>query len=348
LTSPHRNYVSLQAGRGIAALLIVLHHTSTFVGGEPHLWHHPAIARWMMGMQLGVDFFFVLSGVVILTAHWDDINRPRTVATYLYKRFRRIYPIYWIVLIALLLRQFTHLDGASAVDRNPFVVLSSFLLVHIHSSKTNLIVAWTLFHEVLFYAVFATALLSKRLGTIVFALWFALSIVSLFRADMPFPKFISPLHLLFALGMAAAWFLHQHTVPKPALFLAAGAVLFASALLYYGWLGAVVSPTSFVAGIGATLMLLGSAELERQHRIHVPRALAFLGNASYSIYLIHYPIIAAAAHLGFHLDARLHLPIPFWMITLAAIGTTAGCLLYLCIERPLLKWLGKPITASAA
>ena len=31
-----------------------------------------------------------------------------------------------------------------------------------------------------------------------------------------------------------------------------------------------------------------------------------------------------------------------------AIGTAAGCILYLCIERPLLRWLGKPITASAA
>jgi peptidoglycan/LPS O-acetylase OafA/YrhL len=83
IDTPRRKYLSLQAGRAIAALLVVLHHVSSFIGTEPHLWIHPRIGRWLAGPSLGIAFFFVLSGTVILTAHWNDIGNPASLRSYL-------------------------------------------------------------------------------------------------------------------------------------------------------------------------------------------------------------------------------------------------------------------------
>jgi len=163
IDTPRRKYLSLQAGRAIAALLVVLHHVSSFIGTEPHLWIHPRIGRWLAGPSLGIAFFFVLSGTVILTAHWNDIGNPASLRSYLRKRLVRIYPIYWFVLV---LWGQLRLPGTQyPLHHDPWVILSSVLLVHIHSSETNLVVAWTLFHELAFYAMFAAVLLHKRMAS---------------------------------------------------------------------------------------------------------------------------------------------------------------------------------------
>jgi exopolysaccharide production protein ExoZ len=139
-------YRSLQAGRAVAALQVVLHHVSSFADGEPKLWAHPQIGRWLAGPSLGVAFFFVLSGVVILTAHWNDVGKPSAIFSYVRKRFIRIYPIYWVVLAMVLAGQLRHLDTDFPFHHDPCVILSSVLLVHVYSTETNMVVAWTLFH----------------------------------------------------------------------------------------------------------------------------------------------------------------------------------------------------------
>src|SRR5580698_4161777 len=96
-------YGSLQAGRGIAALMVVLFHTIIFFAGDSWDRYSLHLAFRTAGLALGVEYFFVLSGAVILLAHRDDIGHIATVPSYLWKRFRRVYPIYWIVLTAVVL-----------------------------------------------------------------------------------------------------------------------------------------------------------------------------------------------------------------------------------------------------
>ena len=339
--APHRQYMSLQAGRGLAALLIVAQHASTFAGVVPGMWVHPAISRWLMGLKAGVAFFFVLSGVVILTAHWEDLGRPASVGLYVWKRVRRIYPIYWVVLIAVLCVQLHGAArGAMAFRRDPWVIVSSFLLVHVHSEETNLVVAWTLFVEVMFYAVFVTMLLSRRVGAGVLAAWFVMSAMDLLHRPRWHETLFSPLHLLFAMGIAVAWMLRQRRVRYASGLLTAGAAVLAATLVYGGWRGAVQDELYLVSGAGAALALLGAAELERSGRLRVPRWMSFLGDASYAIYLIHDPVVSAAAHVGFRLDARVHWPIAVWMAIFVGLGTVAGCALHVWVERPLLGWMG--------
>ncbi|NBQ54213.1 MAG: acyltransferase, partial [Proteobacteria bacterium] len=60
--------------------------------------HHGRAELDHAGHRYGVDFFFVLSGFIILHAHMDDIGRPARLGRYLWRRAVRVYPIYWICL----------------------------------------------------------------------------------------------------------------------------------------------------------------------------------------------------------------------------------------------------------
>ena len=73
----------LQVGRGVAALLIVLHHCS--LGAEKFYGSEPFYGFWEFG-SIGVDFFFVLSGFIIYWAHSKDTKGVRSAVSYFKKR----------------------------------------------------------------------------------------------------------------------------------------------------------------------------------------------------------------------------------------------------------------------
>src|SRR4051794_15071476 len=93
---------SLQACRAMAAILVVLYHTSHGIFRlDKYFGHKPFGHVFDFGFA-GVDFFFVLSGFIMMHVHGRDIGQPRAFASYLWKRFSRIYPAYWIVFAAIL------------------------------------------------------------------------------------------------------------------------------------------------------------------------------------------------------------------------------------------------------
>jgi exopolysaccharide production protein ExoZ len=335
-----RQYKSLQAGRGFAALLVVFHHAGLTVGHDPRLWNDVPIYRWLMGPKLGVAFFFVLSGMVILLAHRRDLGCPASIQGYSWRRFRRIYPIYWLVLGITICGQFISKRPEAVQLRNPFVIASGILLVHIRFWETNnLLVAWTLFHEVMFYSLFGLAILNKRLGGALLTVWFVASLFNLHSAILP-EDLCSPFHLLFAMGMAAAWLVRFRKPPLPVFFFSLGSLIFIGTILYSSSKGEATVLAFLAAGVGASLALLSAATIEGMRRIMIPRFVLFLGEASYSIYLVHFPIVKAFGRLCFKLDGYLHWPTLLWLCILVCVGTGVGCVFHLFVERPLLGCLG--------
>ncbi|GAB3927594.1 acyltransferase family protein [Larkinella terrae] len=86
--------------RGIASLLIVIHHTFTthivaFL--DQHGWSVPGFLL-LTFTQSGVELFFVLSGVVLLRPYLRS-GRRLDVKNFYYRRFRRIYPPYAAALV---------------------------------------------------------------------------------------------------------------------------------------------------------------------------------------------------------------------------------------------------------
>jgi exopolysaccharide production protein ExoZ len=347
-----RTFNSLQAGRGLAALAVVITHIGAFTGREPDLWHRQAYFDWLSLGMYGVDFFFILSGIVIFSAHITELGNPQKLPLFLWKRFRRIYPIYWVFLVPTMLSHLKSNPSYLATHHHLhvfFVLLSSFTLIHIKSLDVVMVPSWTLFHEVLFYLVFATMFLHRKVGIFLCSCWFAGSLYYFFWAPMSFSYIsnswgellFSPLHLMFGFGLVAGWLLQHRQGPTQAWALALGLGVFVGSLGLEHLLRVDRPWLRIVAGLGLALAVVTTAEREYLYKFKVPRVLTFLGDASYTIYLSHFMVISAIAREGYKLDHRLHLPLPLWAVIMFFTATLVGIAAHLWIERPILRLLGK-------
>lgn len=340
-TSRKPTYSSLQAGRAISALMVVLSHAATLFGEDPRYWHRAWLTYRIAGLALSIEYFFVLSGAVILLAHYRDIGHPSSIPAYLWKRFRHVYPLYWIVLTVFVVTYPLHPALHEPWRTDPWVIVSGYFLVFLNTLQVNLAVAWTLFHEILFYLGFAVLLANRLAGRIILAVWFILSIVTMVHPWSLFGAYylFAPLHIFFAFGMAAAWLLVTRKISHAGWIAALGTCLFVGAAVAASIAGDVSMTMHFVGGTGATLLLFSSVRLEQQGRLSIPRSLRFMGDASYSLYLVHYPVMMLAAPVLFRVWQHHPVPLLIPFLALFGLGAASGPLVHILVERPLLRAL---------
>ncbi|WP_194134376.1 acyltransferase family protein [Salipiger mangrovisoli] len=347
------SFSTLQVGRAIAAIAVVIFHANTFF--VPQRLHGGDSAARIFDMgYAGVEYFFVLSGFIMVLSHRHQFGDASCAGNFLTKRVVRIIPFYWAVMLVLLAMMLVYpsaADGRFSVEN----LLHSLFLVP-NSDGTPLMIhsAWTLSHEFLFYFVFTALFFSLRWGAALFGFWMlgvALT-QGLGAIAYPFDFLFSIYNLLFLLGIVAA-FAHAHVKPPLGWTLAlGGAAIFLANGIVHTYALAEVSHVlrTVIYGVAACMMVTGFAGLELAGRIRSNRGLVFLGDASYSIYLVHgialsiFTKIVTAAKLNQHLT-------PFLSLTLLVVlATLAGCLAHLWIERPLLAALrpsrrvGTPVT----
>ncbi len=341
----NRTFYTLQAGRGIAAVMVVLFHIGSFGGAVPQ-WRWTIYQRVFYPGLYGVDFFFVLSGFVMVAAHLSDFDRPARVGRYFWNRVRRIYPIYWVVLVPTVLKQLLVTGNHGLEQRNPLTILSSFLLIHVFSLNVNLSVSWTLFHEVLFYAFFATLLLNKRLGIVLCAIWLAASLLffvpDAYSAEPTryLDMFFSPLHLLFVFGGIAGYVLQRRVGSNHIRNMLIGFAIYVLFIALHMRYSAQGPWLRIVAGAGLTLAIVSLAQREASSGFRVPRLLTFLGDASYSIYLSHFMIVWGLSRVCFRIDGRLHFPLFCYVAVILIVAISAGVIVHMFLERPLLRLVG--------
>ncbi len=327
---------TLQAGRAFACLAVVLFHANDMLSLPKYLGHDVAtVAR---AGSSGVQFFFVLSGFVILLAHQNDLGRPAKLRDFAWKRFRRLYPPLWILLLVLTPVFFIVPSFGKGGERNPVHILLAFLIAPAPYERL-VTPEWTLRHEVVFYLVFALMIANKRIGFALLTCWLVLSAVLPLRyVSFPVNSLFAVNHLLFAMGMLACFAFRKFDLRRGQAWLLTGA---GSLVFLLAWAVRSSRPDWFLRsidlcfGLGATLLILGLAVLERREHIVVPASLVFLGEASYSIYLVHDPSISLCTKLLLH----AHFLLPDWgiMLTVALAGVLVGTLFHLWLERPLLR-----------
>lgn len=97
-TSNRPSIDCLTSLRGIAALLVVLHHMGLLMLPLRGTFAGPPLEKFGL---LGMSIFFVLSGFVIHYNYADRIyeGREKGVMAFLFARFARLYPLYFLVVI---------------------------------------------------------------------------------------------------------------------------------------------------------------------------------------------------------------------------------------------------------
>lgn len=344
-------FVSLQMGRGLAALAVAAFHLSIVTGspsfggsGERLLWD------WFSRGHLGVDFFFVLSGFIILQAHQRDIDAPAQIGRYALRRATRIFPIYWVYLTACILGM-AIVGSPYLVLRTPADWVSVYALVRVTDVGLPLAQAWTLFHEVVFYAAFALFIYSRRLGLAVFAVWLVALLYHLYYPSNATQSFADTIlgayNLNFFIGMLAQMLARRATSATALALLLSGIAVFGANYALNSSLG-TTPMIKLVYAISFGAMVSGAAALEQLGKLAPAPAFGFIGDASYSIYLLHEHVqtYSLRALLKFGVTSAEHgLPV-FWLVM--GITVLVGGLAYQWLERPLLGWLRRHLESGDA
>lgn len=354
---------ALQIYRGLAALAVLLYHATVFVDDR---YHHAPLGGVFGAGFVGVHVFFVLSGFIMLFVHGNDFDRPGRIGGFLKKRFTRIYPVYWAVLLPSALFYFLYLERPLEVHH----FVGNLVLVKLSGFQSIVPVAWTLFHEILFYGLFATLILKFRLGVILFAVWIVLFIATGYMGTRLTPPYLlstltgldygairslfnlttSSLNSLFLFGMAAfgLYRLLRRNPKRDTI----GLISFVAALLLILALGADYNANHPVRdyswshlhhltlgfGLAALLLMAAAASETLEDWFSRRGLLLFLGNASYSIYLVHLPVQKLVVTQGQHyLPTLSELGAVFMFMVMATLSLAAGCVFYLKVEKPLLE-----------
>lgn len=301
----------------------------------------------------GVQFFFVLSGFIILHAHRDDLGHPTRLGRYVWKRVVRIYPAYWIVFAALLVSAALVPSLRHHVPDDLAVLIAAATLIPLDKRVVGgtgapvLDVAWTLQYEVTFYAGFALLICSRKAGLALVALYVAM--LAAYAGGMlrgfPATFLARPDMWLFGVGLGVAALSGRPTrgVLDPFHVVVAGAACFAATAAAQ----VIAQPAGgapFVLAYGAAsgLIVYGMARAEDAGACLLDhRAFQALGDASYALYLLHYPIIVALCKLAVHLGLERR---GNWGAAIVFVASLASCIaaaliFHAGIERPIARAL---------
>lgn len=340
-----RELLGLQALRGLAALLVVAHHTAGTLARAKYGGHELAGGLLFPLGRAGVDLFFVLSGFIIYYIHRADIARPARFGNYAVRRLSRIYPTFWLALAFIIIAIFVA-GGWERLGDQPAVLIaeSALLMPFTPPGPENVVgVAWTLSHELLFYAVFGLLILSRRAGIIVLIVWLAALLGARPFAPLtpPFTFLLYIKNIEFFMGMGIAWLLCETSYRAGWKTMFTGLALFVATAvieLLGGYDFLTTSPT-LGYGLGAAAMIFALASIETSRPVfRVRRPFVLFGAASYSIYLIHFTVVVAlvkVAHAAGLTGRPELLPVFLAIMTIAVL---VGVFTYLAAERRLIRF----------
>jgi len=330
--------VGLDGIRGLAALYVVVHHCwlVSFHGYPANTG--PAWLGWLVYGHLAVVVFIVLSGFSLAIAPARRGWRLGGTVRFAQRRAWRILPPYWAALIFSLIIAWTvtpQLHSGPPTGRS--VIVYGLLLQDVATAPIPNGAFWSIAVEAELYLIFPLlVLMRRRLSTaaVLAAVTVPVVAMGLLRPGMATadkltgvaPQFAP----LFAVGVLAAgvvaardrirrmpwpWLAALAAAPVVVLIILNGSVW---TVRHYFWIDLAVSP--------AIALLLAGVATHRPDplvRLLATRPLRRLGSYSYSLYLLHVPIVLGisrtiATHVAPGLPAfwvTLGLGVPISLLT---------------------------------
>lgn len=336
--------VGVQYLRGIAALAVVVDHAAGTAAFSKYFGNSSAWAFAGKGAR-GVDLFFLISGfiITIVALHGAELAPAMKLRDFFARRFARIVPLMWLAIVSYLLLQLAFRHGVPPLMPYAHAMLllpGDILPPHI----------WTLRQELVFYLVFALAMLTVRLGRILMVLWLALPLALIALGVLPHDRgmvdgavrmIASPTNVEFGAGVLIGiiwlkrWTHRDFAAPIEPLFLLAVGFIVAVAVISWG-VGHMTAP-----GRVAWCSLLFAPLLFYAVHVRCPagwprRAGELLGNASYAIYLFHPHAVSGS--LGILTRLTPWMPRAALILIVVVVATGFGVAVHLLVEKPLVRY----------
>ena len=332
--------------RGLAAWWVVCYHFRDALG----LQADSALLTFLAHGYLAVDFFFVLSGFVIfLSSHqafncisWNAWNR------FMLRRLVRIYPLHLVVLCAFLLNPLAlHFFSGSSVDAaryDPYYFVASIFLVQNWGYFNELawnVPAWSISTELAAYLLFPLIVsgvnwlragkgvdiaLAFALCAAIAALFYVAGVTSLGDgiSKLGLPRCV----LEFSLGVIAAHLYLNHRQ-----FLALASRWFGVVALVLLATGVMLKLADYVyvPGFFFLSVLFVAARPGKSIPVLAHPVMVYLGEISYSTYLVHYFVKDWVKFLSRTVDGMS-------FAVYAALVLVSSVVLYNTIEKPGQAW----------
>jgi len=310
---PRHHIEELQSLRGIAALMVAISHISS-------------IYALPSGLRITIDsvcnahacviVFFVLSGYVLTgSLVRRGLSWPRVKAFYLGRLFR-LFPALWVAsafsaLFLLLYPQLTIRPAMSFwfyLFLHPFPSLTQSILAALAIDKSLIMPVWTVFIELMGSAI-VPIMVTLALAKARFFIWIVvgMGLASYLLAHTPHRLDSLSYMFDFALGVWLAsrrWqFFSSRSLPK---LLGAAFVLIFFRFAYFAIRKGHPTPLFFgyddpvpmlIEGLAAFLLVGALASEHGRIRALRSRWAISLGNVSYSLYLIHFPVAILLAKI---------------------------------------------------
>ncbi len=330
-------YKPLTGLRFIAALMVFFTHLA------PRNFT-PFVNQFFLELQAGVPIFFVLSGFLLCHRYYDKFHVVKgAIRKYLWNRFVRIYPMYFLVGICNII--LLKLDFITAILNITF--LHGFFTEYVFKPLPH---TWSLTVEVTFYLLLPLIfiLFSKRIGIIIQTLIFVsigLFLTFVFKNlnlegfwfDVPYMMVLTFFGRCFEflVGIQIGLFFKRNAaiLMMPFNYTYWGIVMVALVIVLmtfivdiFSYSGIIVH--NFVLPLSIAVMLIGLIkEKTIVATILSSRLFILLGNSSYVFFLIHY----GWWHKFLYNYVVQNLIWNLFLTTLFSI------LLYLFIEKPIEK-----------
>ncbi len=356
----------IQVIRCIAALSVLFFHCKIQLNDDDSL---RGTIDWLFNSgAAGVDVFFVVSGFIMVysTNGKYDLSKRSNSVRFFYKRLLRVWPPYLVITLLLLGLQYLF------KRYNPYIsteyILKSLFFVPIELSDPPfygyplLAVGWSLTYEVYFYLIFAISFLFKSYRYIFLIAYSAFTIcviplISTGQIDLSAHQPIAfgtlgmsfitnPMMLEFLIGVAIGLAYLNKTFLVfirrvfPTWLAYSILLLVAWQFLSGFWGGHGITDW----GIGASLLVFVSVFYF--DRMKFPGPLIKLGEWSYSLYLIHLPVLFFLTKIFENNNLPSFTKGQSALFLVAGFSIIAAYLSYQVLEVRLTKFISKHITFS--
>jgi exopolysaccharide production protein ExoZ len=236
---------SIQGLRGLAALAVVVSHS---LGELIEHAHIPLSAQPIAAAfgDIGVRVFFVISGFIMTVTTAHSFGAAGASLDFIAKRLIRIAPLYWLVTMAYIA---VVMWPRGATPDATKILLSLAFIPYLNDSGQYwpvYVPGWTLNYEMLFYALFAIALIFRRGLGFVLAALILLVVAGMAGLDGFYTK---PVLLYFAAGIALALIRERAKLPPLRPHAADRAILAVGDASY-----SIYLTHSFLLGVSAPIL----------------------------------------------------------------------------------------------
>jgi peptidoglycan/LPS O-acetylase OafA/YrhL len=344
----------LQVLRGIAAILVCCFHARKGLN----------IGSFNLGDLLfrngflGIQIFFILSGfLMVQTTRISNQSPLINFKNFLIKRVVRIAPLYCILTLSWIIFLENNLK-LYLLDYSGIISLIKILTFIPISKYPPLYVGWTLNYEMFFYLIFAFSLFFSKLRfyfiyCVILGLVFILPSFFHLQIDLTkhhptyFDSFLlnqisSPLLLQFLLGVIIGNIYDKIKLNKKVTYLLAVLALIIFTLFYFGLIQFYLSDLVICGFLVFSLIQLEKLESVPKP----PKFLVYLGDISYSIYLVH-PFIIHLTPLTLQSFSFAYKPY-FIFLLQVLITIIASVIVFEFIEKKISKQIKKTIPSAFA